>query len=82
MKTAATNDPIARLSDSERKLLLKALCALRYERERSWMNACRSAYAEGRPEPPIERYGIDEIQKLARRLGGRALHWTQWTEPL
>lgn len=81
MKTAA-DDPIEDLSDCERTLLLKVLCALRYGRECFWLDACRSAEATGRPEPMLERYRMDEIKRRAHRLGGQALHWTQWTEPL
>jgi len=62
--------------------LVKALSALRYERGRAWLSACRSADMAGARKPSLQRYGIVDIQRLARRLGGQAKHWTEWTEPL
>ena len=47
MKAATTELIDGQRDDDERALLLKALCALRYERGRAWLAACRSAEAAG-----------------------------------
>lgn len=81
MKTA-TIEQIEGLSEAERALLIKALYALRYHRGLAWMNTCDAADDAGRRRPGLRHAGIDEIKHLARHLGGQALHWTQWKEPL
>jgi hypothetical protein len=48
MKTTETIESIEGLSDAERALLIKALCALRYHRGLAWMNACNAADDAGR----------------------------------
>lgn len=76
MKT--TPDPaITGLSDEERALLVEALCALRYVRGREWLAACRRANERGQRRPGQAGMQFAEIKRLARRLGGRALHWME-----
>ena len=71
-------DPaITGLSDDERQTLVDALTALRVERGRAWNGACNLAVELGRREPKVDAYGIDAIKRLARRLGGEALHWLE-----
>jgi hypothetical protein len=65
------------LSDDERVLLGQALSALRRERGKAWNAACDEAEAQGKRRPSLKPYGIDEIQRLARRFGTKALHWTE-----
>ncbi len=65
------------LSDDERALLGQALSALRRERARAWNAACDRAEAQGKRRPPLKPYGIDEIRRLARRFGTKALPWTE-----
>ena len=77
-----SDEPIEGLNDDERALLVKGLCALRYHRGRDWRRACHFAAEAGRPEPPLDTDGIEQIKRLARRLGGKARHWTEWTEEL
>ncbi len=64
------------LSAEERALLGEALSALRRERGKAWNAACDQAEAQGKRCPPLRAYGIDDIQRLARRFGTKALHWT------
>ena len=66
-----------RLSEEERTLLGEALSALRRERGRAWNTACDQADAQGRRRPSLRAYGIEEIKRLARRLGTTAPHWTE-----
>lgn len=68
---------IAGLNDDERTLLGEALRALRRERGAAWNAACDAAEAQGKRSPPLRVYGIDDIRRLARRLGVRATHWTE-----
>lgn len=73
-----TPDPaITGLSDGERELLVEALCALRYVRGREWLAACRCAEERGRRRPGQAAMQLPEMKRLARRLGGRALHWME-----
>ncbi len=65
------------LSDEERALLGQALSALRRERGKAWNAACDLAEAQGKRRPSLKPYGIDEIKRLARRFGTKALHWTE-----
>ena len=64
------------LSAEERVLLGEAFSALRRERGRAWLDACHRADKEGKRRPGLRTAGIDEIKRLARRLGTKALHWT------
>jgi len=64
------------LSEEERALLGEALSALRRERGKAWNASCDRAEAQGKRRPSLRGYGIDAIKQLARRLGTRALHWT------
>ena len=66
-----------RLSDDERVLLGQALSALRRERGKAWNAACDLAESQGKRRPPLKPYGIDDIQRLARRFGTNALPWTE-----
>jgi hypothetical protein len=70
-------EPIDGLSDDERKLLIDALTALRQVRGQAWNVACDVADAAGKRQPPLSQFGIDDIKRLARRIGGRAArtHW-------
>ncbi len=70
-------DLAACLSDEERALLGQALSALRRERGQAWNAACDRAEAQGKRRPSLKPYGIDEIQRLARRFGTKAMHWTE-----
>ncbi len=65
------------LSEAERALLGQALSALRRERGRAWNVACDRAEAQGQRHPSLQPYGIDAIERLARRFGTQALHWTE-----
>lgn len=76
--TRATPDPaITGLSDQERALLVEALCALRHVRCREWLAACQRADELRRRRPGQATMRLPEVKRLARRLGGRALHWTE-----
>ncbi len=70
-------EPIDGLSDDERKLLIDALTALRQVRGQAWNVACDAADAAGKRQPPLDQFGINDIRRLARRIGGRAArtHW-------
>ena len=63
-------EPVDGLSDEERQLLLKGLRALRRDRGLAWNIACDIADQQGRRRPSIRSYGIDDIERLARRLQG------------
>ena len=65
------------LSDDERALLGEALCALRRERGKAWNAACNAAEAQAKRPPSIRAYGIEDIRRLARRLGVPATHWLE-----
>lgn len=69
--------PIGDLSDEERTLLGEALRALRRERGEAWNAACDAAEAQEKRPPPIRAYGIEDIKRLARRLGVSATHWLE-----
>ena len=69
------SEMVAGLDSEERALLVAALVALRYERGRQWREACRIADDRGDIEPPLDAYGIEQIKRLACRLGGEARHW-------
>ena len=73
-------EPIADLSDDERKLLIEGLTALRRERGQAWNLACDAADANGKRRPSLRQFGIpDDIKRLARRIGSSAAH-THWLE--
>ncbi|MCK0551442.1 hypothetical protein [Pseudomonas syringae] len=63
------------LSDAERELVIKGLQALRRERGFAWNVACDVAARSNVTVSPS--YGITEIEHLARRFGGSALHWSE-----
>jgi len=65
------------LSEAERVLLGEAFSALRRERGRAWIAACQRADEQGKRRPGLRMAGIDEIKRLARRFGTKALHWTE-----
>jgi hypothetical protein len=65
------------LSDSERTLLQEALTSLRRERGKAWNAACDAADAQGKRHPSLRSYGIDDIQRLARRFGIRSTYWLE-----
>ena len=69
--------PIGDLSDEERTLLGEALRALRRERGEAWNAACDAAERQAKRPPPIRAYGIEDIKRLARRLGVPATHWME-----
>lgn len=64
------------LNDAERELLGEALTDLRRKRAVAWNAKCDDAEAQGKRRPSLQAYGIDEIKRLARKVGTRALHWT------
>ena len=65
------------LNDKERELVIAGLRALRRERGKSWNLECDKAEHEGKRPPGLAKYGIEDIKRLARRFGGRALHWSE-----
>lgn len=66
------------LSDAERELVIKGLQALRRERGLAWNVACDvAAVGKVTVSPSLSLYGITEIEYLARRFGGLALHWSE-----
>ena len=73
------SEPIGGLSDDERKLLIDGLTALRRECGQAWNEACDTADAEGKRQPSLRQFGIADIKRLARRLGGSTAH-THWLE--
>ena len=75
----STAEPITGLSDDERKLLIEALTALRLVRGQAWNLACDAAEAHRKRPPSLRQFGIDDIKRLARRIGGRSAH-THWLE--
>lgn len=64
-------------SAEERALLGEAFSALRRERGKAWIDTCRRADERGRRRPGLRTAGIDEIKRLARRFGTKALHWAE-----
>ena len=66
------------LSDDEKKLVIAGLRALRRDRGKVWNSDCDAAESEGKRPPGIKKYGIDEIKRLARRFGGKALHSSEY----
>ena len=70
-------EPIEGLSEDERALLGEALRVLRRERGQAWNAACDAADAEGKRRPSLRAYGIEDIRRLARRLGVGAKHWSE-----
>ena len=72
-------EPIADLSDDERKWLIDGLTALRRQRGQAWNLACDAADANGKRQPSLHQFGIDDIKRLARRIGGIGAH-THWLE--
>jgi len=70
-------EPIAGLSDDERMLPGVALRALRRERGAAWNAACDAAEARAKRLPSPRAYGIEEIRRLARRLGVAVTHWME-----
>ncbi len=65
------------LSAEEHALLGEAFSALRRERGKAWIDACHRADEQGKRRPGLRTAGIDEIKRLARRFGTKALHWTE-----
>ena len=72
-------EPVENLSDEERELLIDALTALRTERGKAWNAACDKAEVEGKRQPSLRSFGINDIIRLARRIGGRSAN-TYWLE--
>lgn len=70
-----SKEPIRGLDDGEIALLIDALTVLRAERGKAWNTASNAAQAANKRPPSLKRYGIDEITRLARRLGARKTHW-------
>jgi hypothetical protein len=70
-------EPIEGLSEDERELLGDALRTPRAERGRAWNATCDAAEAAGRHRPSLRPYGIDDIKRLARRLGAGPTHWSE-----
>ena len=77
VRAAIRPDPITGLSEDERTLFGEALRVLRRERGAAWNAACDAAEARGKRPPSLRAYGIDDIRRLARRLGVRGTHWTE-----
>lgn len=65
------------LNDEERKLLIEALRSLRTEKGKAWNDACDAAQVAGKRRPSIKHFKIDEIKRMARRLGGGSTHWEE-----
>jgi hypothetical protein len=68
-------EPIKGLNDEEIALLIDALTTLRAERGKVWNTACDIAQVANKRPPSLKKYGIDEITRLARRLGAKKTHW-------
>ena len=73
----AMPEPIGGLTEAEKTLLAEALSALRRERGAAWKAACDRAAAEGKRQPSLRSYGIDDIKRLGRRFGITATHWLE-----
>ena len=71
------DDRISGLAPEEKALLAEALSALRRDRGAYWNAACDKAEAEGRRAPPLKDFQIPDINRLAKRLGVKALHWLE-----
>jgi hypothetical protein len=70
-------ESIEGLSDAERTLLGDALRALRQSAAKPGMQPCDAAETAGKSRhPSLRPYGIDEIKRLARRLGVGPTHWS------
>lgn len=69
--------PVSGLNDGERVLLGEALRALRRQRGAAWNAACDAAEGQGRRSPAPRTFGIEDIQRLARRLGVGSTHWLE-----
>jgi len=65
------------LSAKKRALLGEAFSALRRERGKAWIDACHRADERGKRQPGLRTTGIEEIKRLARRFGTKALHWVR-----
>ncbi|ENP8169714.1 hypothetical protein ACEH27_003983 [Salmonella enterica] len=63
------------LDGEEIALLIDALTVLRAERGKAWNTACDIAQVANKCPPSLKKYGIDEITRLARRLGAKKTHW-------
>jgi len=50
---------------------------LRRDRGKAWNAACDAAEAQAQRPPSIRAYGIEDIKRLARRLGVPATHWLE-----
>ncbi|EJJ3927571.1 hypothetical protein NI370_004464 [Salmonella enterica] len=70
-----SKDPIEGLDEDELALLFEVLKALRAERGRAWNTDCDEAEAAHKRPPSLKKYGIDDIRRLARRLGCGKTHW-------
>ena len=68
---------IDELNAAERALLGEALTDLRSKRAAAWNAACDVAKAQRKRRPSLRGYEIGDIKRLARRLGTRALHWSE-----
>lgn len=75
MSDKLNKEPIMGLDDEEITLLIDALTALRAERGKAWNTACDVAREANKSLPSLKMYGVDEIKRLARRLGARKTHW-------
>lgn len=71
-----TDRAIEGLDPEERALLIEALTTLRFTRGQDWLSASRLADERGQRRPSLDESGVAAIKRLARRLGGHALHWT------
>ena len=69
--------PVSGLNDAERALLGEALRALRRQRGAAWNAACDAAEGQGRRSPSPRAFGIEDIRRLARRLGVGGTHWME-----
>lgn len=68
-------DPIKGLDEDELALLVEALKALRAKRGKAWNTTCDVAEEAHKRPPSLKKYGIDDIRRLARRLGCGKTHW-------
>lgn len=71
----SNKEPIKGLNDDEIALLIDALTTLRAERGKVWNTDCDIAQVPNKRPPSLKKYGIDEITRLARRLGAKKTHW-------
>jgi hypothetical protein len=61
------------LEGSERTLVVVALQALHRERATAYQAACTACDLAGKPAPPDNLFGLDEVAAALRRIGAAPL---------